>query len=341
MASSSNPAISYKKIQGITMGTSYHITYKADTTSIPQEQIDSILVAINQSVSTYIDDSTISQLNKPSTPERIDVLENGKMAYMQRVVLPADPHFLANHKKSLDIWRESSGHFDPTVMPLVNYWGFGYTSKKPVTQTDSSKVKSLLDLVGLGKITLEHDNNTMTIIKPPGSEIDYSAIAKGYAVDQLGEHFENNNIHDYFVEIGGEVLARGKNPKGEFWRVGLNKPVSEATPTDILEIIALDNMSLASSGNYRIYHVVDNKKYGHEINPLTGYPEQNEILGVSILSESCMEADAVATACMIMGLESAITFVEERLHLEGCFFYSDENGEIVYKATPGFQILQN
>ena len=319
------------------MGTTYAITYDHSMASIPKRAIDSLLTEINLSVSTYIDTSTISRINRPGTAaEKISILENGKKATQERIRIPADTHFIENYKVALDIWRQSDGFFDATVMPLVNYWGFGYTPKEPVTKTDTAKVNAIMNKVGMEKITLTDNASEMVIIKPSETELDFSALAKGYAVDAITTFISDRGVHNILVEIGGEISATGTNPQGQPWRVGLNKPKPEASLTEVTEIITLSDISLASSGNYRNFHEVDGKKYGHEINPKSGYPQETDVLGVSILAPTCMEADAVSTACMIMGLESSLTFLEDRQHLEGCLFTSDAQGHIVSHTTTGF-----
>ena len=321
------------------MGTTYHVTHDSPRT-VTQAEIDALLIEINLSVSTYIDSSVISQINKPADDvELITLLKNGKPATCQRIYLPVDNHFITIFKNAENIWRQSDGYFDPTVMPLVNYWGFGYTAKDAISKVDSSKISKLLSTVGLEQVQLEADDNFMTLLKPASLELDFSAIAKGYAVDKVLELIASSGAENIFVEIGGEVSTLGHNASGKPWRIGLNKPAPKAALNEISEIVNLSDIAMASSGNYRNYHTVGNKKYGHQINPKSGYPEQNELLGVSIISESCMEADAVATACMIMGMDRAIRYVKDRLHLEGCFFYSDDKGDITYTATKGFDLM--
>ncbi len=321
------------------MGTTYHVTHDSPQSGL-QKKIDALLFAINQSVSTYIDTSVISKMNNPQEIQQsVSVLRNSQLVKLQRISLPSDIHFKRNYEKAQHIWRQTDGYFDPTIMPLVNYWGFGYTPKNAVSQVDSFKIKKLLTTVGLERIQIESDNDSMTILKPESLELDFSAIAKGYAVDEIIKLLKSNGAQNSFVDIGGEVSTTGMNPNGQPWRIGLNKPVPEAAINEISEIINLTNTSMASSGNYRNFHTIGDRKYGHQLNPKTGYPEQNELLGVSIITNSCMEADAVATACMVMGMERAIMYVNERMHLEGCFFTSDENGQIVYTATKGFKPL--
>ena len=164
------------------MGTTYHISHGTSMRNFDQSEIDSILIAINQSVSTYIDSSTISKINNSETHGKAtELIMNGDYVTSHKVVLPTDPHFIENFKASERVYLDSDGAFDPTVMPLVNYWGFGYTPKNPVTDVDSQKVSQILESIGFSKINLGYNENEMVIIKPGPSSLDFSAIAKGYA----------------------------------------------------------------------------------------------------------------------------------------------------------------
>ena len=327
----------YKKFHGKTMGTTYSVTFHDPENVIVQSQIDSALVEINLSLSTYIDSSTVSKINNGNKyGEKVTLLVDSQYKESIRTTLPHDMHFITNFEKAGEIYRNSDGYFDPTVMPLVNYWGFGYDPKVPVTEVDSSRIKSILKTIGFEKFTLEHDSKEMVIIKPKGAELDFSAIAKGYAVDYLGKLLASANIVNYMVEIGGEVVAAGKSPSAQPWKVGLNTPKEDASLTDFSGIVQLQNIALASSGNYRIFHKVNGKKYGHELNPKTGFPKNSEVLGVSVIAPTCMEADAVATACMVLDLKSAYKYISDYQQLEACFFTSNSEGKIISKITPGF-----
>lgn len=331
------PSKSYQVIGAKTMGTSY--TIKADMpASFPLQTVaDSILRAINLSVSTYIPNSVISILNTDSMavtgytdgPDSILVYR-----------LPVDPHFMKNFSISKKYHNDSHGYFDPTVMPLVNYWGFGTTEKKAVKEADSMKVRSLMERVGFKKWILTADSINMTLRKPAGSQLDFSAVAKGYAVDYLAEHLESEGAENYMVEIGGEVRTKGMNPDGKNWSIGLSRPMPEASQLDFQAVITVENMALASSGNYRNYYKVGERYYGHEINPNTGYPEMNDLLGVSVLARECAAADAMATAFMVMGLERSRNWLSRQTELKAVLFYQDPNGEIIYAADEGIHMVQ-
>lgn len=321
------------------MGTTYHIAYIDSSESDLKKSVDSLLVDINQAVSTYIPDSQISQLNQDSLGREIEVLLNS--TYVKYIVyqFPFNEHFVSNYLSSKDIYKKTQGYFDPTVMPLVNYWGFGYKPKEGVTKADTNFISKISQYVSFDLWTEDIGIEQVQLIKPQNAQLDFSAIAKGYAVDKVAEHIENKGIGNYIVEIGGEVFAKGHKLNGQKWTTALSKPQVEAAITDVQLAIRLDNIGLASSGNYRNFHKVDGKIYGHEINPLTGYPEMNELLGVSVLAPTCIMADAYATAFMILGLEKSKKLVDEISELEAIFFHSNDSSEIDHTKSEGFDML--
>lgn len=312
----------YVKVTGETMGTYYNVTFNSDLppTTI-KDAIDQLLIEINGEVSTYIDSSIISRLNRESGTFTI----SGDRG-----------HFAYNLDVSTDLYETTSRYFDPTVMPLVNYWGFGYTPKRAITQVDSAAIDSMMLIIGLDKLSYRKTLNSDLVIKPFIGQLDFSAIAKGYGVDQVGELLDQKGIVDYYVEIGGEVLTQGQNSKGEKWIIGINTPSTDAALTDLIEYLSLSGRGLASSGNYRNYYEVEGAKYGHTINPKTGYPEVNELLAVSVIASDCMTADALATACMVMGYTKAKDLIASLPEVEACFFTGSEDGSINKNYSNGF-----
>jgi len=318
-----SPSVShYNKVSGKTMGTYYNVTLNSH---LPLAEvrglIDQLLIEINDEVSTYIETSVISRFNQDDGTFAISVDQN---------------HFANNLDASADLYEITEGYFDPTVMPLVNYWGFGYSPKKAVTKVDSIAIDSMMDMVGLDKLSYRKSLNSELVIKPFVGQLDFSAIAKGYGVDQIGDLLKHKGVKDYFIEIGGEVLTHGKNSHGKKWVIGINTPSSDAALTDLIEYLSLSDRGLASSGNYRNYFEVDGAKYGHTINPKTGYPEVNELLAVSVIAEDCMTADALATACMVMGYTKAKDLIASLSDVEACFFTGSEDGSIQKNYSNGF-----
>lgn len=289
-------------LAGKTMGTTYNIVYLDEENRDFQTSIDSLLVVFNQSLSTYVPDSELSKFNLGDT---LDF----KL-----------PYFLPVLKASKTVFEKTGGAFDPTVGPLVNVWGFGPGGPE---LKDSTDINLLLKLVGFDKI--EFDEKQLRK-KVPGIYLDFSAIAKGYGVDVVGEFLIVKGIENFLVEIGGELVARGVNEKGELWKVGVNRPEESANASDLISIIALQDRGMATSGNYRNYYVKDSVKISHTINPATGYPVNHNLLSATVLAKDCMTADAYATALMVMGTEKAIALDSALKEIEVFLVYSDATG---------------
>jgi FAD:protein FMN transferase len=314
------------KLHGKTMGTTYNITYLDSTESDYQKQIDSVLLVVNNSMSTYIPSSLISQFNQRDSMRQLQV----------------DDHFAKVYFLSRRVYQVSQGSFNPTVMPLVNLFGFGF---EKMGQVDSATVDSLRNYLQFDSILV------VSVVDPktgsekhiafktsPYVQLDFSAVAKGYGVDVVGLLLESKGISNYMVEIGGEVRVRGNNPEGKQWRIGIDKPEVGAIPgVDLKAVIQLDNESMATSGNYRNFKEKDGQKYVHTINPKTGWPEINNTLSVSVIAKDCATADAYATAFMVMGVEKAYEIALNDTALEAYFVYSGAKGELITKATPGIK----
>lgn len=317
--------LTYVALEGETMGTYYRVQYADPEGRDYQASVDSLLRAFNLQVSTYIDSSTISRFNRAAEVFPLS---------------PADSHFLANYEAASVIYRQSKGAFDPTVMPLVNYWGFGYTEKKPVTAVDSLRIDSLMQFVGMDKITLEREGASVRLRKAlPGVQLDFSAIAKGSGVDLVGRLLEARGIRHYLVDIGGELVARGRSPRGDAWKVGINVPREDAGFSELQTAMPLTDQAVATSGNYRNFYEVNGVKYSHTINPRTGFPERNRLLSASIVAGDCMRADAYATASMVMGIEEAFDFIAALPDVEGYFIYSDAAGLMQVRHTEGLDAI--
>ena len=320
IACSANESTRFIIISGETMGTYYRVTVKtAVTPSLVKVQVDSLLEKLNQNLSTYIPSSKISLINSS----------------VDGIVSELPQQFWINLKCCIKWYELSNGYFDPSVMPLVNYWGFGYTPKRSVQEIDSLKVDSIMAFVGLDQWKVNIQKKQVSK-QDKRQQLDFSALAKGYAVDVIADLLESKEIFDYLVDIGGEMRANGKNPKGNIWMVGINEPYPQANLQDVSGLIILDNIALATSGNYRNYHDVNGSKYGHTISPKTGYPFQDRLLSVSVVTEKCMDADAIATACMAMGLDKARTFIETLDLVDACFLAGREDGTIETIYSNGF-----
>jgi thiamine biosynthesis lipoprotein len=208
------------------------------------------------------------------------------------------------------------------VGPLVNAWGFGPEGPRP---KDSIAINNLLPLVGFDLITF--DERVMRKAKL-GVYLDFSAIAKGYAVDIVAGFLEKKGVLNMLVEIGGELVAKGNNDKGELWKVGINRPDEGVFSNDIFSIVALDNKGMATSGNYRNFYEVDSIKYAHTISPFTGQPVRHGLLSVTAIASDGMTADAYATAMMVLGTEKSIALLDQIPELEAFLIYNDESGNL-------------
>lgn len=303
---SCNQEIPYIMMEGQTMGTTYHMTVKFSEGTELKEQVDSLLIAFNQELSTYISSSTISRFNQSTTG----------------IALRKDrsPHFYNMMVRSQDIYKITRGAFDPSIGPLVEYYGFGNGKRNLSNLRDTIQLKEKLNLVGFDKLIFEEVNDSFMVKKPyPGMTIDFSSIAKGYGVDLVCQLFDQHEISDYLVEIGGESRAKGVNANGKVWTLGINTPDPAAGLRDFISVVKLNNKSLATSGNYRNFYNVDSITYVHIIDPLTGLSKPSDILSATIIADDCATADAFATASVVMGTEDAMKLINEIEGLEACF----------------------
>ncbi len=304
---------SWQTDEGLVFGTSYHIKYS--NSKDLSAGIHQTLTDVDLSLSTFNDSSTISAINT----NRSDEMD----ARLMEIVTTAQ-----------SINSKTHGAFDITVAPLVNAWGFGF---KNAENLDSAQIDSILTFVGMDKIHVDghklkkDDSRTM---------LDCNAIAKGYGVDAVGRYLESEGVENYMVEIGGEVRVRGKNDKQSLWRIGINEPVDDSLSVskDLENIIEVENISMATSGNYRNFYIKDNKKYAHTIDPKTGYPIQHNILSSTVLAPDCMTADAYATAFMVCGLDSARSILSRTPSLKGYFIYSKPDGSHGVWHSPGLKL---
>jgi len=293
-------------ISGITMGTTYQIKYYAGLFFKQQKlkkEIKEQLEKINHSMSTFDPKSEISQFNK--------------MQDIKKIISISDD-FYEVLIQAKQLYKISNGAWDGTVKPLVNLWGFGNTSHKQ-EKPDQVEIQKILDTVGFNKIIIE-DHSIQK--KNPGIQLNLASIAKGFGVDMVAKVLDSNNVKNYLVEIGGEVYGRGKKINGKPWRVGINSPKVQSALNDVYYAIELKNKAIATSGDYRNYFIDDKKRYSHVIDPKTGYPVNNKVVSVSVISNTCTLADGLATALMVMGAEKAIALVNKLPDTE-CFIIKE------------------
>lgn len=299
-------AATYRQHEGTTFGTVYHTTYQsaADLT----DSIERALQSVDTTLSMFNHESLLARINRGET-DRADTM----LAYVMRL--------------ALRVSRETDGAFDVTVAPLVNAWGFGY--KHGQLPTDA-QVDSLLRLVGYQHITLRDGRLT----KAPGQVIDLSAIAKGYAADVIAQMYRRNGARNYMIEIGGEIVVSGRNAEGAPWRIGVEQPVDDSTAlhTETQTVLSLTDCGMATSGNYRNYHVdADGRKRAHTIDPHTGRPVQHNVLSATVVAPTSAEADAYATSFMVLGLDGAQRVLARHPHLRAYLIYDTPKGTQTYR----------
>lgn len=300
--SSNKKDYTYFQEQGEIFHTSFHIKYAYDRSL--KDEIMEELHKVDLSLNPFKDNSIITKVNR------------------NEPVVP-DSFFLEVFQKAMEVSEISGGKFDITVSPLINAWGFGFQNMDSVTP---EIIDSLKEFVGYEKISVDQNGN---IVKTdPRVQLNSSAIAKGYACDVVANLLKKHGIEHYMVEIGGEVSAKGVNDKGECWRIGINKPIDDSTGMvqELQTILSICDKSMATSGNYRNFYIKDGRKYSHTIDPQTGYPSEQDILGATVIADDCMTADAYATVFMTLGTEKSKELIQD---LDGIYFY------LIYEKPDG------
>ena len=295
----------YRKAQGLVFGTSYNITYlyNADLKS----DIEYTLAQVDSALSMFNPESTISAVNNASSIQVEDTL------------------FLKVFRRAMEISDWTGGAFDITVAPAVNAWGFGFKHAENIRQ---STIDSLKEITGYHKI---HEKNGLITKDDPRIMLDCSAIAKGFGSDMVAEMLRSKGINDFMVEIGGEIVLSGQNPKGKLWNIGISKPVDDSLSvnTELQTVIPLTDMAMATSGNYRNFYVKDGRKYAHTIDPHTCMPVSHSLLSATVFASDCATADALATSMMVMGLDSAQALLSRHPEIQAYFIYQDSDGNTI------------
>lgn len=298
----------YRTQQGKIFGTLYTITYEHNADLQPQ--IVSAMQAVDNSLSPFNKKSIITHVN------------NNDTVCVNRLFTDV---FLT----AKQIYDDSYGAFDPTVAPLVNAWGFGF---KKGTEINTSTIDSLRALVGFDHVILnnEHIEKADTRIM-----LDFSAIAKGYGSDCVARVLDSCGVMNYMVEIGGEVVVKGHNQKGNPWGIGITKPTDDSLSVnqELQTVLRISDCAIATSGNYRNFYYKDGIKYAHTIDPRTGYPVQHSLLSATVIADNCMRADALATAFMVLGVDSAMAYCERHPEVEGYFIVASDSGRYEIRTT--------
>lgn len=254
-------------------------------------------------------DGEFSMFNPQSTVARI----NSGDSTVERSEMFNEIYQLAQ-----TVSKETNGAFDITVAPLVNAWGFGFKHEQLPTP---EQVDSLLQL---------------------RNQMDFSAIAKGYGCDVVARLLESHGIHNYMVEIGGEVVVSGKNAKGDDWHIGITKPTDDSLSVEgeMQTVLSITDKAMATSGNYRNFYYQGGRKYAHTIDPRTGYPVQHSLLSATVLAENCATADAYATSFMVLGVDGAKAVLQRHPELMAYLIYTDEKGQLTTWASPALSDYQ-
>jgi len=301
----------YKSIRGNALGTTYSVIVETKSNEgFIEDQIDSIFNQVNLSMSTYIDSSIITRVNKSSKPVEVDT------------------NFINVFNKSKEIWLNSNGFFDPTAGSFVNFYGLGPETTSQ--QINDYKIDSLKNIVGFGKVTLNNNNEIVKLNKD--IFLDFNAIAKGYSVDLINDLFIKSGYENFLIEVGGEVIAKGISNKGNRWKVAIQNPLEM---NKFYSEIYLDNKSLATSGNYRKFRIdpITGDRYTHIINPITGKSTSNNILSASVISDLCITADGWATALMLMDPDQSIDIINNIENLESLILVSKDERIVSIKSN--------
>ena len=299
-------------LQGLAQGSYYAITYYDENGRNFQREVDSIFHAVDLSVNLWVDSSVISKVNRN-----------------EEVTL--DPIFIDTFNIAQEAARLSDGYFDPTISPIVAAWGFSSKTGDSITP---QLIDSLKQLVDYRNVRIE---NGKVIKESPAIQLDFNAIAQGYTSDLLAHFLESKGIVNYLVDTGGEIMARGCKPNGQPWIVGIEKPAENWDSEQVVQTrIALRDKGLVTSGSTRKYVERDGKRYSHSIDPTTGYPVEHNVLSVTVLAENSVWADALASICMVMGMEKSLPIIESLDGVEAYYIFVNEQNQLETFATEGF-----
>lgn len=312
---------SYRECDGSVWHTTYHIVYGAQAdkpTPNLDDSIMKVLELVDKSLSVFNKASVVSGVNRGD-----DIVVDSLFAKV----------FLA----SVEVNRNSGGAFDPTLSPLINLWGFGYKGDKSRSEPTSEEIARALATVGISQCAL---SDGKVVKKHPSTEFNFSAIAKGFACDEVGRMLVRNGISNYMVEIGGEIAVSGRNPHGEEWRIAVDAPIESDTAVvhSAMTTICLGRGGVATSGNYRNFRKTDSGRFGHTISALTGCPIRVATLSATVVAEDAMLADAYATACMAMPPDSAAAMMRRQPSMSALLVVDDGAGGYVCDTIGSFPL---
>ncbi|RRD03005.1 FAD:protein FMN transferase [Prevotella sp. OH937_COT-195] len=306
----------YQHDTGEVFGTFYNITYQSDKNL--KSEIEAVLKTVDDEFSMYNRNSTVSKINR------------GEKTVLGEM-------FMEVYELAQTVNKESNGAFDITVAPLVNAWGFGFKTKQMPT---GHQVDSILAFVGNDKFRVVNEGKAFVPKKTdPRTMLDFSAIAKGYGSDVVARLLRSNDVKNFMVEIGGEIVTSGNSEKRLPWKIGVTKPVEDSLSIDgeLQTVLNLTDKAMATSGNYRKFYYKDGKKYAHTINPKTGKPVQHNILSATVITKDCATADAYATAFMVLGMEGTKRVLEKHPDLMVYLIYAGEGGKNEVWFSPSLE----
>ena len=291
----------YRTQQGKIFGTLYTVTYEHNADLQPE--IIAALLAVDHSLSPFNKRSIITHINNNDS-------------------IAVDTLFTEVFHNAQLIYEQTNGAFDPTVAPLVNAWGFGF---KNSVEVNPEVIDSLRSLIGMNRIRLQNGHIEK---EDPRIMLDFSAIAKGYGSDRVAWVLDSCGVENYMVEIGGEVVVKGHNKNGNPWGIGITKPTDDSLSVnqELQTVLRLTDCAIATSGNYRNFYYKDGVKYAHTIDPRTGYPVLHSLLSATVIADNCMHADALATAFMVLGVDSAMAYCEHHPEIDGYFIVASDSG---------------
>ena len=302
-------------LEGLAQGSYYAITYFDAQNRNFQHEIDSIFHAVDMSVNLWVENSIISKVNR-----------NEEVAL--------DSIFIDNFRIAQEAARLSDGYFDPTISPIVAAWGFSYKNGDTLTP---QLIDSLRTLVDYQKVRIE---NGHVIKDNPAITLDFNAIAQGYTSDLIASFLESQGVVNYLVDTGGEIMTKGGKPNGQPWIVGIEKPADNENSEQVVQTrIAVRDKGVVTSGSTRKYVERNGKRYSHCINPKTGCPVEHHVLSVTVTADNATWADALASICMVMGLEQSLPLIESMDGVEAYYIFINENGKLETFATEGFVTL--
>jgi len=292
------------RLEGSTMATTYHVVYFDKEKRNFQKAVDSLLIVVNRSINTYDTTSEISRFNRARRSFKFEL-----------------PYFYDPLKISREVVAGSQGAYDPTVMPLVNAWGFG---PRKVERPDTAEILAIHDFVGFEMVNFNSDSVWKS---DPRVQLDFGGIGQGYGADIIASFLRSKGVEHFFVELGGEGVAAGKNLSDDrWWEIGILDPQSDYLDQKLKARATLKNIAYSTSGNYFNYREVDGKKYSHTIDPVSGFPVQRELLSATVFAPDCSTADAWATAFMSMGHEKGIEVLRSHPELSVIFMYTTPEG---------------